>query len=456
MRVFASDSDGNTISLIYFNNPGWAKRSLPIGQNAHRLGQARSLWRRMADHPSRSSRAGEGTGAGAARAGLSADRGAFQPAPGRACRALRSSARPSWPNGSSRASPRAKAGAGGAHRWARRTASPAPSRRAGASPMTRFSPTSSRSCCCASRQRRKRTIPLGGTGELIGKLQLPYQLTGAQRRVAEEIRGDMAQNVPMLRLLQGDVGSGKTLVAVLAMLVGGRVGRPGGVPRPDRDPRAPASCDAARPARQPWRARRDPHRPREGQGAGVGAARPRRRLDRHPRRHARDLPGEGRLQEARPVGDRRAAPVRSVAAAAACGEGRAAAASAGDDRDPDPAHADADPIWRDGRQPDRRDAAGPVAGRNPGDQRREIGRCDRRARAAHQRAAGQAYWVCPLVEESEKSDAAAAEERARVLKLRFGEDKVGLVHGAHEGPRQGFGDGALRFAASSRCWSRPR
>src|SRR4029078_6644621 len=42
---------------------------------------------------------------------------------------------------------------------------------------------------------------------------------------------------------------------------------------------------------------------------------------------------------------------------------------------------------------------------------------------------GQAYWVCPLVEESEKSDAAAAEERGRVLKLRFGEDKVGLVHG---------------------------
>ena len=32
MRVFASDAAGNTISLIYFNNPGWAKRSLPIGQ----------------------------------------------------------------------------------------------------------------------------------------------------------------------------------------------------------------------------------------------------------------------------------------------------------------------------------------------------------------------------------------------------------------------------------------
>jgi ATP-dependent DNA helicase RecG len=52
----------------------------------------------------------------------------------------------------------------------------------------------------------------------------------------------------------------------------------------------------------------------------------------------------------------------------------------------------------------------------------------------HIAAGGQAYWVCPLVEESEKSDAAAAEERARVLKARFGEDKVGLVHGRMKGP----------------------
>ena len=32
MRIFASDSEGNAISLIYFNNPGWAKRQLPMGQ----------------------------------------------------------------------------------------------------------------------------------------------------------------------------------------------------------------------------------------------------------------------------------------------------------------------------------------------------------------------------------------------------------------------------------------
>jgi ATP-dependent DNA helicase RecG len=51
----------------------------------------------------------------------------------------------------------------------------------------------------------------------------------------------------------------------------------------------------------------------------------------------------------------------------------------------------------------------------------------------HLSSGGQAYWVCPLVEESEKTDAAAAEERARVLKLRFGDDRVGLVHGRMKG-----------------------
>ena len=38
-RVFASDGDGNTISLIYFNNPGWAKRSLPSGPIANGSGK---------------------------------------------------------------------------------------------------------------------------------------------------------------------------------------------------------------------------------------------------------------------------------------------------------------------------------------------------------------------------------------------------------------------------------
>lgn len=54
--------------------------------------------------------------------------------------------------------------------------------------------------------------------------QLPYQLTGAQRRVISEIADDMAKDVPMNRLLQGDVGSGKTVVAAAAMVLAVRAG----------------------------------------------------------------------------------------------------------------------------------------------------------------------------------------------------------------------------------------
>lgn len=48
---------------------------------------------------------------------------------------------------------------------------------------------------------------------------LPFQLTGAQKRVVKEIRNDLGSAAQMNRLLQGDVGSGKTMVAVLSMLI---------------------------------------------------------------------------------------------------------------------------------------------------------------------------------------------------------------------------------------------
>src|SRR5439155_13129275 len=48
---------------------------------------------------------------------------------------------------------------------------------------------------------------------------LPFELTGGQRRAVKELAADMAASHPMNRLLQGDVGSGKTVVALHAALV---------------------------------------------------------------------------------------------------------------------------------------------------------------------------------------------------------------------------------------------
>ena len=60
-----------------------------------------------------------------------------------------------------------------------------------------------------------------GSGALLDKFlnALPFELTAAQRKVIAEIRRDLAANYPMNRLLQGDVGSGKTVVAIAAMLL---------------------------------------------------------------------------------------------------------------------------------------------------------------------------------------------------------------------------------------------
>lgn len=60
-----------------------------------------------------------------------------------------------------------------------------------------------------------------GTGGLHAQLRavLPFQLTAAQQRVGEEIAHDLAKPLPMNRLLQGDVGSGKTVVAALAAAI---------------------------------------------------------------------------------------------------------------------------------------------------------------------------------------------------------------------------------------------
>ncbi len=67
---------------------------------------------------------------------------------------------------------------------------------------------------------RQQAPPLAGDGALTARFlaSLPFALTDAQQRVSEEVRRDLSRPTPMHRLVQGDVGSGKTVVAALAAL----------------------------------------------------------------------------------------------------------------------------------------------------------------------------------------------------------------------------------------------
>jgi ATP-dependent DNA helicase RecG len=72
------------------------------------------------------------------------------------------------------------------------------------------------------RHRSSKGVKFEKVGELFNNFYtnyLPFELTGAQKRVLREIRTDTAQGHQMNRLLQGDVGSGKTIVALLCMLL---------------------------------------------------------------------------------------------------------------------------------------------------------------------------------------------------------------------------------------------
>ena len=80
-----------------------------------------------------------------------------------------------------------------------------------------------------SQLRRAKGRATVGTGMLQARVldALPYDLTGAQKRAIAEIAADMAQDTRMNRLLQGDVGAGKTLVALKALLIAVEAGGQG-------------------------------------------------------------------------------------------------------------------------------------------------------------------------------------------------------------------------------------
>src|SRR3954451_718669 len=434
MRVFSADADGNTISLIYFNNPGWAKRQLPKGEKrvvSGKLEQYGEEWQII--HPE-VAEPGKGPEPAIREPVYPLTEGLTNRRMGELAREALERARelPEWiePGLAQREGWRA---------W--RAALAEAHREPGADDARRrlaydeILANQLALLLLRQSQRRRKTISLAGTGELTDKLRLPYQLTGAQHRVSEEIRGDLAQSTPMLRLLQGDVGSGKTLVALLAMLAAVESGAQAAMLAPTeilaRQHHATllAQLDSIG-VRVAILTGREKGRARDSVLMGLADGSIDILVGTHAifqEKVAYKSLGLAVIDEQHRFGVSQRLLLASKA-----------------ERPPHLLVMTATPIPRTltltqygEMDVSRIDEMPP--GRTPVDTRvvsdeklpdviNGLGR--------HISGGGQAYWVCPLVEESEKSDAAAAEERARVLKLRFGEDKVGLVHGRMKGPEK--------------------
>ena len=176
---------------------------------------------------------------------------------------------------------------------------------------------------------------------------LSFLLTAVQQRVIDQIFRDMAQPFPMSRLLQGDVGTGKTVIALCAMLNAVDNGCQATLMAPHRNLggaalsqyQATGGALGCRCGFAGWGTRERP-------AAGVVAFRP-HRSGRHCCRHPRTNPGRGRVSPPRPCGGRRATSFWRDAALCACGQ-RAPGRRVDHDRHPNPPDPGADSIRRPG------------------------------------------------------------------------------------------------------------
>ncbi len=291
-----------------------------------------------------------------------------------------------------------------------------------------------------ARRRRQRAEPLAGDGRLTAALiaGLPWKLTGAQARVMAEIAADLAKPAAMLRLLQGDVGSGKTLVALLALLTAVEAGAQGALLAPtDLLARQHlASLEtllAGLPVRLGYLSGREKGRARadtlDRLAAGgidilvgthalfMGGVRYRRLGlavvdEQHRFGVAQRMMLADKAERPPHLLVMTATPIPRTLALARFGE---MDVSRLDERPP-------------GRQPVETRV---VALSRLDDVMAGVGR--------HIAAGHQAYWVCPRLEagledEDDRTASAPAVARAAALRARFGESAVALVHGRMPGP----------------------
>ncbi len=284
-----------------------------------------------------------------------------------------------------------------------------------------------------------------GSGVLQARVlaALPYQPTAAQLRTLAEIAADMAGDQRMNRLLQGDVGAGKTLVALLALLVAVEAGGQGALMAPTeilarQHAESLAPLAAAAGVGIELLTGRDKGAERAAKLALIASGQAQIVVGTHAlfqrevafadlRLAVIDEQHRFGVAQRMELAAKGAAPDVLVMTATPIPRSLALAQ-----------YGDMDVSLLDEKPPGRQPVTTRlVAGERLGEVVAHL------ARAV---AAGrQAYWVCPLVEESEALDLTAAEERRAALRAALGEGVVGLVHGQLPGPEK---DAAMaRFVA---------
>jgi ATP-dependent DNA helicase RecG len=281
--------------------------------------------------------------------------------------------------------------------------------------------------------RRARGAPvLAPGGKLTESLlkRLPFKLTAAQRRVWAEIAADLAQAHPMQRLLQGDVGSGKTVVAALAMLRAVDNGCQAALMAPteilaEQHYRKLAQWLAPLGVEVAWLSGSQKKRERAAWLEKVGAGDTALVVGTHA---LIEEAVEFRRLGLAIVDEQHRFGVKQRLALKRKGEGETVPHQLTMSATPIPRtlamsyYADLDVSVIDELPPGRR----PVLTKLVADARRDevIARVREACRAGR-----QAYWVCPLIEESEALQLKTAQETFERLTADLPELKVGLVHG---------------------------
>ncbi len=277
--------------------------------------------------------------------------------------------------------------------------------------------------------RRAKGRETRGNGVLQARTlaALPYQPTAAQTRALAEIRADMETPLRMTRLLQGDVGSGKTLVAFLALLIAVEAGGQGVMMAPT-EILARQHLDGLRPLAESVGVTLELL---TGRDKGLDRI---AKLDRLARGEIGILVGTHAVfQKDVAFHDLRLAVVDEqhrfgVAQRMELGEKGISADVLVMTATPIPRslalaqYGDMDLSVLDEKPPGRSPIQTALVSTARMDE--VIGHLRRAVEEGK-----QAYWVCPLVEESETSDMTAAEERFKRLRAALGEGVVGLVHG---------------------------